>query len=111
MDVTHSLVENNFSDEVEAGGDSGGSRTTGTAPSARASSPSMISTVAGNDRGTRRRDLQLVQRGACSNTTTGLIDSTIADNDGGDRGTTGGGLLDSEGTMTVQDSSSWPATS
>lgn len=42
MDVTHSLVENNFSDEVEGGGDSGGSRTTGTAPSARASSPSMI---------------------------------------------------------------------
>ncbi len=102
MDVTHSLVENNFSDEVEGGGDSGGIQNYGDSTVGSGVLTVDDSTVAGNDAGLGGGIFSWCN-GACSNTTT-VIDSTIADNDGGDRGTTGGGLLDSEGTMTVQDS-------
>ena len=111
--VTDSLIYDNSSTDAEAGGDSGGIQNYG--PNPVTGTPGTLtvenSTIANNSSALgggiyswcNGEDSACSASGTATNTTT-IIDSTIADNDGGTRGTTGGGLLSAEGTVSVENS-------
>jgi hypothetical protein len=110
MTVTHSLVSGNIS--TCCGGDSGGIQNFG--PNPVTNTPGTLevdnSTIAGNTAALGGGIFSWCggTNGACSsngtkNATT-IVNSTIAYNDGGTRSTTGGGLLESSGAMSVRNS-------
>ena len=102
LTVTHSLVSNNISTNPNGGGDSGGIQNVGPQPGDRS----------GREADRHRLDDHRQQRGAGGGifswgdtaNTTSIVNSTIANNDGGARSTEGGGLLASEGTISVENS-------
>ncbi len=104
LTLTHSLVENNYSTNQPdgAGGDSGAIQNVGPNPVTEAAGKLTVtdSTITGNSAALGGG---IFSWGDTSNTTS-IVNSTIADNDGGTRGTEGGGLLASEGTITVENS-------
>ncbi len=104
LTLTHSLVENNYSTNQPdgAGGDSGGIQNVGPNPVTEAAGKLTVndSTITGNSAALGGG---IFSWGDTANTTS-IVNSTIANNDGGTRGTEGGGLLASEGTISVENS-------
>jgi fibronectin type III domain protein len=112
LTVTHSLVANNLSTDPDGGGDSGGIQNFGPNPVTDTAGKLTVtdSTIAGNSAALGGGIFSWCgdEEGACSsngasNTTT-ITNSTIANNDGGARSGEGGGLLASEGTISVENS-------
>ena len=112
LTVTHSLVANNLSTDPDGGGDSGGIQNFGPNPVTDAAGKLTVtdSTIAGNSAALGGGIFSWCgdEEGACSsngtsNTTT-ITNSTIANNEGGARSSEGGGLLASEGTISVENS-------
>jgi hypothetical protein len=112
LTVTHSLVYNNTSTNPNGGGDSGGIQNVGPNPVTGTAGKLVIdnSTITDNTAALGGGIFSWCSgaEGACSsdgtsNTTT-ITDSTIANNDGGTRSTEGGGLLASQGTISVENS-------
>ena len=110
LTFTHSLVWNNSSTNPNGGGDSGGIQNYGDPPSAPGKLSIDNSTIADNTAALGGGIFSWCggTGGACSATgatnTTTITNSTIADNNGGSRGATGGGLLASQGTISVANS-------
>ena len=104
LTLTHSLVANNYSTNLPngAGGDSGAIQNVGPNPVTEAAGKLTVtdSTIAGNSAALGGG---IFTWGDTANTTS-IVNSTIANNDGGNRGTEGGGLLASEGTISVENS-------
>ena len=102
LTVTHSLVSNNISTNPNGGGDSGGIQNVGPNPVTEAAGKLTVndSTITGNDAALGGG---IFSWGDTANTTS-IVNSTIANNDGGTRSTEGGGLLASEGTISVENS-------
>ncbi len=104
LTLTHSLVENNYSTNQPdgAGGDSGGIQNVGPNPVTEAAGKLTVldSTITGNSAALGGG---IFSWGDTANTTA-IVNSTIANNDGGTRSTEGGGLLASEGTISVENS-------
>ena len=104
LTLTHSLVENNYSTNQPdgAGGDSGGIQNVGPNPVTEAAGKLTVndSTITGNSAALGGG---IFSWGDTANTTS-IVNSTIANNDGGTRSTEGGGLLASEGTISVENS-------
>jgi hypothetical protein len=104
LTLTHSLVENNYSTNQPdgAGGDSGGIQNVGPNPVTEAAGKLTVndSTITGNSAALGGG---IFSWGDIANTTS-IVNSTIASNDGGTRSTEGGGLLASEGTISVENS-------
>jgi hypothetical protein len=104
LTVTHSLVANNYSTNLPngAGGDSGGIQNVGPNPVTEAAAKLTVtdSTIAGNSAALGGG---IFSWGDTANTTS-IVNSTIANNDGGTRSTEGGGLLASQGTISVENS-------
>jgi hypothetical protein len=104
LTLTHSLVENNYSTNQPdgAGGDSGAIQNVGPNPVTEAAAKLTVndSTIAGNSAALGGG---IFSWGDTANTTS-IVNSTIADNDGGARSGEGGGLLASEGTISVENS-------
>jgi Fibronectin type III domain len=104
LTLTHSLVENNYSTNQPdgAGGDSGGIQNVGPNPVTEAAGKLTVtdSTIAGNNAALGGG---VFSWGDTANTTS-IVNSTIANNDGGARSSEGGGLLASEGTISVENS-------
>jgi hypothetical protein len=109
LTVTHSLVSNNISihTETEGGGDSGGIQNLGPNPVTKEAGRLTVedSTIANNEAALGGG---IFSWGDTSNTTS-IVNSTIANNKGGTRGVEGGGiegggLLATEGTITVANS-------
>jgi hypothetical protein len=104
LTITHSLVANNFSTNLPngAGGDSGGIQNVGPNPVTEEPGRLTIrnSTIAENSAALGGG---IYSWGDTSNTTS-IVNSTIAFNDGGTRSTEGGGLLSSEGAISVENS-------
>jgi hypothetical protein len=104
LTLTHSLVADNYSTNLPngAGGDSGGIQNVGPNPVTGAAGKLTVtdSTIDGNSAALGGG---IFSWGDTSNTTS-IVNSTIADNDGGTRSTEGGGLLASEGTISVESS-------
>ncbi|HEY7953054.1 MAG TPA: choice-of-anchor Q domain-containing protein [Solirubrobacteraceae bacterium] len=114
LTVTHSLISNNQSTNPNgAGGDSGGIQNFGPNPVTGTAGKLVVedSTVTRNSAALGGGIFSWCggTEGACStegeepNTTT-IVNSTIANNNGGSRSTEGGGLLASQGTISVQNS-------
>jgi hypothetical protein len=112
LTLTHSLVANNLSTDSDGGGDSGGIQNFGPNPVTEAAGKLTVtdSTIAGNSAALGGGIFSWCgdEEGKCSsngtsNTTT-VTNSTIANNDGGARSSEGGGLLASEGTISVENS-------
>ncbi len=112
LTVTHSLVANNLSTDSDGGGDSGGIQNFGPNPVTEAAGKLVVndSTIAGNSAALGGGIFSWCggEEGACSSNGTGntttVTNSTIANNDGGARSGEGGGLLASEGTISVESS-------
>ena len=110
MTVTHSLVWQNDSMNPNGGGDSGGIQNYGDDTVGAATLNVIDSTIADNDAALGGGIFSWCagSGGECSSTgannTATIVNSTIADNDGGARGATGGGLLASQGTISVENS-------
>ena len=112
LTITHSLVSGNSSTNPSGGGDSGGIQNFGPNPVTGTAGTLVVdnSTVAGNTAALGGGVFSWCggTSGACSssgaNNTTRITNSTIAFNDGGARSATGGGLLVSQGTISVQNS-------
>ncbi len=104
LTLTHSLVENNYSTNQPdgAGGDSGGIQNVGPNPVTEAAGKLTVndSTIADNSAALGGG---IFSWGDTANTTS-IVNSTIANNDGGTRSSEGGGLLASEGTISVENS-------
>ncbi len=104
LTLTHSLVENNYSTNQPngAGGDSGAIQNVGPNPVTEAAAKLTVvdSTIDGNSAALGGG---IFSWGDTANTTS-IVNSTIANNDGGTRSTEGGGLLASQGTITVEHS-------
>jgi hypothetical protein len=102
LTVTHSLVSNNISTNPNGGGDSGGIQNVGPNPVTEAAGKLTVndSTITGNSAALGGG---IFSWGDTANTTS-IVNSTIANNDGGTRSTEGGGLLASEGTISVENS-------
>jgi hypothetical protein len=104
LTVTHSLVADNYSTNLPdgAGGDSGGIQNVGPNPVTGAPGKLTVvdSTIADNSAALGGG---IFSWGDTANTTS-IVDATIADNDGGTRSSEGGGLLASEGTISVENS-------
>ncbi len=104
LTVTHSLVADNYSTNQPdgAGGDSGGVQNVGPNPVTEAPGKLTVvdSTIADNSAALGGG---IFSWGDTANTTS-IVNSTIADNDGGTRSSEGGGLLASEGTISVENS-------
>ena len=114
LTLTHSLVANNFSTNLPggAGGDSGAIQNVGPNPMTATAAKLVVddSTITGNSAALGGGIFSWCNgtESACSangttNTTT-IVNSTIANNDGGKRSAEGGGLLASQGTIAVEDS-------
>jgi hypothetical protein len=112
LTVTHSLVSNNESTNPNGGGDSGGIQNLGPNPVTGTAGKLVIedSTITSNTAALGGGIFSWCNgtEGACStngttNTTT-IVNSTIANNDGGARSTEGGGLLASQGAISVENS-------
>ena len=95
LTVTHSLVSNNISTNPNGGGDSGGIQNVGPNPVTEAAAKLTVndSTIASNSAALGGG---IFSWGDTGNTTS-IVNSTIANNDGGTRSTEGGGLLASQG--------------
>ncbi len=110
LTVTHSLVWQNDSMNPNGGGDSGGIQNYGDDTVGAATLNVIDSTIADNDAALGGGIFSWCagSGGECSSTgannTATIVNSTIADNDGGARGATGGGLLASQGTISVENS-------
>ena len=102
LTVTRSLVSNNISTNSNGGGDSGGIQNVGPNPVTGTAGKLTVndSTITGNSAALGGG---IFSWGDTSNTTS-IVNSTIANNDGGTRSTEGGGLLASEGTISVENS-------
>ncbi len=102
LTVTRSLVSNNISTNPNGGGDSGGIQNVGPNPVTGTAGKLTVndSTITGNSAALGGG---IFSWGDTSNTTA-IVNSTIANNDGGTRSTEGGGLLASEGTISVENS-------
>ncbi len=104
LTLTHSLVENNYSTNQPdgAGGDSGGIQNVGPNPVTEAAGKLTVndSTIAGNSAALGGGVFSWGDTG----NTTSIVNSTISNNDGGTRSSEGGGLLASEGTISVENS-------
>ncbi len=102
LTVTHSLVSNNISTNPNGGGDSGGIQNVGPNPVTEEAGKLIVedSTITGNSAALGGG---IFSWGDTANTTS-IVNSTIANNDGGTRSTEGGGLLASEGTISVENS-------
>ncbi|HUA02300.1 MAG TPA: hypothetical protein VMB27_00270, partial [Solirubrobacteraceae bacterium] len=110
LTVTHSLISANNSNS--GGADSGGIQNFG--PNPATGTPGILevdnSTIAHNTANLGGGIFSWCggTNGACSSSgatnSTTIVNSTIAYNDGGTRSATGGGLLVSEGTMSVENS-------
>ncbi len=102
LTVTRSLVSNNISTNSNGGGDSGGIQNVGPNPVTGTAGKLTVndSTITGNNAALGGG---IFSWGDTSNTTS-IVNSTIANNDGGTRSTEGGGLLASEGTISVENS-------
>ncbi len=104
LTLTHSLVANNYSTNLPngAGGDSGGIQNVGPNPVTEEAGKLIVedSTITGNSAALGGG---IFSWGDTGNTTS-IVNSTIANNDGGARSTEGGGLLASEGTISVENS-------
>jgi hypothetical protein len=113
MTISNSLVSGNASVVASnSGGDSGGIQNFGPNPITETPGRLTIvnSTIAGNTSALGGGVFSWCGGGGgpCSPSgavnTTSIVNSTIANNDGGIRGTSGGGLLVSQGTMAIQNS-------
>ena len=104
LTLTHSLVTDNYSTNQPdgAGGDSGGIQNVGPNPVTEAPGKLTVndSTIDGNSAALGGG---IFSWGDTGNTTS-IVNSTIANNDGGARSSEGGGLLASEGTISVENS-------
>jgi Fibronectin type III domain len=102
LTVTHSLVANNISTNPNGGGDSGGIQNVGPNPVTEAAGKLTVtdSTITANSAALGGG---IFSWGDTANTTS-IVNSTIANNDGGTRSTEGGGLLASEGAISVENS-------
>jgi len=110
LTLTHSLVWQNSSTNPNGGGDSGGIQNYGDTTVGAGQLSIDNSTIADNTSALGGGIFSWCAgaNGACSSTgatnTTKITNSTIAFNNGGTRGTTGGGLLVSQGTISVENS-------
>jgi hypothetical protein len=110
LTLTHSLVWNNSSTNPNGGGDSGGIQNYGDTSVGAGQLSIDNSTIADNTSALGGGIFSWCAgtNGACSSTgatnTTTITNSTIAFNNGGSRSTTGGGLLVSQGKISVQNS-------
>jgi hypothetical protein len=111
MTISNSLVSGNASVFTGSGGDSGAIENFGPNPITQTAGHLSIlnSTLAGNAAALGGGVFSWCGgAGSCSSSgagnTTTIVNSTIANNDGGVRGTAGGGLLVTQGTLAIQNS-------
>jgi hypothetical protein len=104
LTLTHSLVWNNSSTNSGAGGDSGGIQNYGDSTIGPGHLLVIDSTIANNTAALAGGIFSWENSAPPTPNTTTIINSTIAFNDGGTRATNGGGLLVSQGTISVENS-------